>query len=262
MPRAVLGLGMRQAAGLKLARLLSMREEDFARLVREAEKDPLFERLRRAGALSRTPFPRAYFTARRLAGRELAAPVRGLGDLLDGRSDLVRLMRKAGRERFEECFLQEDGMSDEERGRRCGLSVQEARMLREMIDRITILSGFESAAPAPPKTFSAVAGIGLEKGQPHLRFFHRDVWKGSYRVAQDRLRVETAAMTQAERGRAQRLAALVADRPGLSDEGLRRELAARWQIRLSRRSIAQYRKDLGLPSSRTENPSANAARTR
>ena len=53
MPRAVLGLGMRQAAGLKLARLLSMREKDFARLVREAEEDPLFVRLLRSGVVSR-----------------------------------------------------------------------------------------------------------------------------------------------------------------------------------------------------------------
>ncbi|MEK9145089.1 MAG: hypothetical protein AAB339_05725, partial [Elusimicrobiota bacterium] len=60
----------------------------------------------------------------------------------------------------------------------------------------------------------------------------------------------------------ERLAALVTERPGSSDEGLRRELASRWQIRLSRRSIAQYRKDLGLPSSRTASPSSNAARTR
>ncbi|MEK7656294.1 MAG: hypothetical protein AAB412_00920 [Elusimicrobiota bacterium] len=330
---------MRQAAGLKLARLLSMREKDFARLVREAEEDPLFVRLLRSGVVSRTPFPRAYFTARRLAGRELAAPVQGLGELLDGRSDLVRLMKKAGRERFEECFLREEGMSDEERGRRCGLSAPQARRLREFLDRITIRCDFERPASAPPKTFSAVAGIGIEKGEPHLSFFHRDIWKGSYRVAADRLAEQRASLPEAERGRMERLlrrlellnrrkttlyraletlasaqsaylktgdplqrqpltqrslatalgvdpsalnrlisnksvelpwgteapmkallpsakalalerlAALVMERPGFSDEKLRVELASRHQIRLSRRSIAQYRKELGLPKS-------------
>lgn len=49
-----------------------------------------------------------------------------------------------------------------------------------------------------------------------------------------------------------RLFELVEERPELSDEGLRTEMAQRFSVHLSRRSITQYRKDLGLARKRRD----------
>lgn len=336
-------LALRQSASLqgrlKLARLLSLSEEELGRLAVELESTPLFAALGAAGAVRLTPFPQAYFTARRFAGRRLMdAGGAELARLLDGRSELVRLMRRVGRERFEACFLSREPLSDAERARRCALSPEEARLLRDFVDRLFIRSELLDAPEPPPATvFSTVAGIAIERGRPVLRFFHREVWKGRYAVDEERVRaylaerpgerakveatlsrlafldrrkttllrvLEELLRAQAEflrsgdparrapltqraiaaavgadpsvihrliankavelpwgteaplkalfpSGKAlarQTLAALARAEPALSDEGLRRALAHRHQIHLSRRSVAQYRKELRLGS--------------
>lgn len=335
MPKLGLKTGLRLYGGLKLARLLEMREEEFAKLARELEKKPAFERLQRAGVLSRRPFPKAYFAARRWAGWNLQPASEGLGELLDADSDVVRLLRRIGRGRFESAFLRNEA-SDQERARRCGITPAEAKRLRELLDRLYIKEQFETQAPPPAKVFSAVAGIALDGGTPVLKFFHREVWKGEYAVDEQRLK---ALLASAEPGEARRLSRfaqrvgflgrrqttlykalqaliqaqagwlttgdplkrqpltqrslatalgvdpsainrllsnkslelpwgteapmkalvpsgkavsrervgeLARKRPELSDEELRQVLAAEFQIHLSRRSVAQYRQDLGL----------------
>ncbi|MBI4425305.1 MAG: hypothetical protein HY554_16365 [Elusimicrobia bacterium] len=337
VPRLALTTAMRLQGRLKLARLLEMREEEMARLARALEADPLFERLARAGALSRRPFPGAYFAARRWAGWSLAPASGGLGDLLDSDSAAVRVLRRIGRERFEESFLRAEGLTDAQRARRCGVSTADAALLRALLDRLYIREEFEPApGPAPARVFSAVAGVGLEGGKPVLRFFHRDVWKGEFAVDERGLEALVRRVSREEGARLERFArrlvflgrrqttlykalqallsaqaewlatgdplkrqpltqrslaaalgvdasainrlisnkavelpwgteapmrcllpsaktlaiekleALARRRPDLSDEGLRRELASGHQIHLSRRSVAQYRQDLGL----------------
>lgn len=342
MPKLGLRTGLRLYGGLKLAKLLEMREEDFAKLARDLEADPAFDRLARAGVVSRRPFPKAYFAARRWAGWNLAPASEGLGDLLDADSEPVKLLRRIGRKKFEECFLESEG-SDAGRARRCGITEEQAAALRELLDRLYIKEQFETPAPPPAKAFSAVAGIGIDGGEPVLKFFHREVWKGEYAVDAERLK---AVVGQAEPGEARKLSrfvqrlsflarrqttlykalqALIAaqadwlktgdpsrrqpltqrslavalgvdpsavnrlianksvelpwgteapmksllpsgktlarervcelarGRPELSDEALRALLAAEHQIHLSRRSVAQYRQDLGVgPRGRRE----------
>lgn len=327
---------LRVLGGLKLARLLGMRDEEMARMVGELEGDPLFARLRAEGVLSHPPLPRAAFAARRLAGRELSRDSGALGEVLDGRSDLVRLMRSVGAEKFEECFLKGERLSDAERARRSGISPEQARLLRELVDRLYIRSEFETPAPAPPRTYAPVAGIVLEDGAPRLSFFNREAWKGAYKIderllAEFRRRLSEDARPPLERfvrrlglanlrqtslhrallamvaaqakylksgdpldrqpltqrGLAaaldleasalhrliankavelpwgteaplksllpsaktlakERLSGLIAEKPGLSDQSLREAMAVRHEVHLSRRSIAQYRKELGL----------------
>jgi len=321
---------------MKLARLMEMPEADLEDLAKRIEASPLFARLSAAGVLALSEFPAARFAARRCAGYGLRISGGGLPELVDGNCDLVRLMQGMGQERFEEWFLGEKAFSDEERARGCGISVAEARRLREFADRAFIQGEFETSAPAPEKVFSAVAGIELEGGQPVLAFFHREIWKKRYRVNQDRLAEYLAAMPRAEAGKVKNLlhrleiveqrkttlyrlleevlksqaeylrtgdparrqplsqrsiaAALEADpsvinrlisnksvrmpwgmeaplaaffpsakdinrerlyelaraNPGWKDEELREEMARSCGVRLSRRSIAQYRKELGL----------------
>lgn len=325
--------------GLKIAYTLEMPEKEFEAKVRALEADPLYAPLRAAGALVLEPFPGAFFAARRNAGRELgAAAAAELPTLLDGQGDVAKLIERVGQERFEECFLQDGAMSDEERAGICGITPQDARRLREFVDRLYIQAEVGGAAPAaaPPKVFSAVAGIELREGRPVLAFFHREVWKGRYTVDEERLRLFKDTLPAKEQRKAvslvrtlaflerrkstlyraleviletqteylasgkpeqrrpltqsalsqrldslpsvifrlvsnksvrlpwglevplksllpnekllarERLHELALAMPGLSDEALRREMESRFGARLSRRSIAQYRRELGL----------------
>jgi hypothetical protein len=320
---------------MKLARLLEMPERELEKKIRELEGGELFRRLMGLGVLTVAPYAQARFAARRAAGRELAASAEGLPELLDGRGDLAALIEKVGAERFQECFLGDEALSEAERARRCGLSTEDAARLRAYVDKLYVqeeLAG--AAAPAPAKTFSAVAGVAVSGGKPALGFFNREIWKGRYRVDEAKKRALTAEdarraekllkelsfvdqrkstlllvleavlAAQAEYfvsrdpGRRKPLAQnsvakdlgispsvlnrlisnkcielpwgleaplrdlfpsakallrgrlfdLAKDRAGASDEELRRALAREFGAKLSRRSVAQYRKELGLAS--------------
>ncbi|MCX5797094.1 MAG: hypothetical protein NTY77_16500 [Elusimicrobia bacterium] len=332
MPKMSLRASMSLQGRLKLAHLFEMPEAELAELARKLESHPLFARLRSAGAVRLTPFPKAYFTARRFAGWGLRTESAGLPELVDGNCDFVALMRKIGQKRFEDCFLKEGGLSDPERARRCRVTVAEAQKLRRFLDRAFLQGEFERPAAAPATVFSSVAGIGVAEGQAVISFFNREIWKGRYQV--DESRLAGLPPEQAERCRAflkrlqfidqrkttlyrllealvegqaeylrsgeperrqpltqravavalgvepstinrlvsnksvqlpwgleapmkalmpsakavalDRLDALARARPELSDEDLRRELARKHHIFLSRRSITQYRHDLAL----------------
>ena len=321
---------------MKLARLLEMPEADLEDLARQIETEPLFKGLTASGVVSLSEFPNARFAAKCFAGYGLKTSSGGLPELVDGNCDLAHLMQSVGQERFEEWFLGAEALTDEDRARGCGITVEEARKLREFLDRAFIQAEFETPAPAPEKVFSAVAGITLDGDKPVLAFFHREVWKKRYRVNKDKLAEYLRRMPPAEAGRIrnllsrlkfveqrkttlfrlleetlrlqaeylrtgdparrqpltqramaasldadpsvinrlisnksvqmpwsleaplstffpsakeinrERLYALACAKPGLTDDNLRIELERRHGVRLSRRSITQYRKELTL----------------
>jgi hypothetical protein len=114
-----------------------------------------------------------------------------------------------GQENFEENFLRdEEGRSDSERARRCQITPDEARRLREFVDRLYVQSEFsDSNQAAPSQTFSAVAGIDMENGRPVLGFFNREIWKGRYRVNEGKRAELIRSLSDADARRAEKLIA-------------------------------------------------------
>ena len=322
---------------LKLARLLEAPESELAEAVKRAEATPFFQRLLAERVVRVDPFPKARFAARRFGGWGLRTSSEGLSKLLDGRDELLELIRGIGQEEFEACFLNGEGLTDAERARRCSIRSADCARVRAFLDKVYIQEELEGpAAAAPAKTFSAVAGISVEHGKAVLAFFNRDIWKGRYAVDEARLsellrrvppadarrldallkrlshidrrkstlyrvleevvaeqaaylvsgdpgarrpfsqkslaeRVESspsvvnrlianksvqlpwgmeaplkAFLPSAKSLLRDRLHDLAVENPRLSDEDLRRALAEDGGVLLSRRSIAQYRADLGL----------------
>jgi RNA polymerase sigma-54 factor len=190
---------------MEIASVLEMPEAELGERARAIEADPIFKRLAAAGVVTASEMPAARFAARRFAGRSLRLSGDGLPSLVDGNCDLARLMQRVGQEPFKQWFLGEGAFSDEERGRGCGITPDEARMLREFVDRAFIQGEFEATAPSPEKLYSAVAGIRVEDGKPLLAFFHREVWKQRYRVNKGRLAEYLGAVPKAEAREARNL---------------------------------------------------------
>lgn len=336
--------GARAAAAVmgavKMGQLAAMSEEEFEKDLKELEGGRIFQLLKTSGAINLAEFPAARYAARQYAGYGLKLSGGDLPELADGNGDLVALIQGIGQEKFEACFLKDAVMGDVERAEECDVSVADAVRLRDFVNRAFIQAEFESAPEAPAaKVFSAVAGIEIKDGEPALAFFHREIWKGRYKVDAEKLAQLRAGLAPAEQNRVEkllrklefadkrkttlyraleillgvqaeylttgepgrrrplsqktlaknlevcpsiinrlvsnksiqmpwgmeapmcvllpsskevnleRLYAIASEKPELSDEGLRAELKARHGVALSRRSVAQYRKDLNLAAS-------------
>ena len=324
---------------IKMAQMAQMPEEEFEKLLKELESCRFFDLLKASGAINLSEFPSARYSARRYAGYGLKFSCGNLPELADGKGDLVGLMQKIGQGKFEACFLKDALMDDVERAEECGITVADAARLRDFVNRAFIQAEFEGAAEAPAaKIFSAVAGIEIENGIPVLAFFHREIWKGCYKVDGEKLSGLLHGLPDSERDGIEkvlkrvvladkrkttlyralevlisaqadylvsgeperrhpflqktlaenlevdvsvlnrlisnksiqlpwgtevpmklllpspkkinldRIYTLAVESPELSDEALRVELKARHGVELSRRSVAQYRKELALPT--------------
>jgi len=323
---------------MKLARLLESPESELERRVVALEAGALFGRLLESGVVVKQTPEHVRFASRRFAGRALRTMSEGLPELADGNGDLAKLMQSIGQEDFSSVFLGDDGKTDAQRAKLCGITTADARRLREFVDKLYVQSEFEAPAPQALKdpTFSALAGIAIEDGKPVLAFFHREIWDKRYLINDERRRdlaldlpardakraesllreleyidqrkttlyrvLEAVLETQADylvSGAAERrvpltqkalsdrldispsvLNRLIANksvelpwgleaslsvfvpsrksllrdqlhdlalaRPELSDEGLRAEIKGKHGVELSRRSITQYRKELGV----------------
>ncbi len=322
---------------LKMAHMAEMPEEEFGKLLKELEGNRYFRLLKASGAINLAEFPSARYAARRYAGYGLRSSCGDLPVLTDGKGDLIRLIQGIGQEKFEVYFLRDAPMSDIERAEECSISVKDSERLRDFVNRVYMQVEFEGVVEAPvSKVFSAVAGIQIENRVPVLAFFHREIWKGRYKVDGDKLSELLRGMPDSERAGVEkvlkrvefadkrkttlyraleilistqadyllsgeperrlpflqktlaknlgvdisvlnrlisnkslqmpwgteapmsvllpspkkinlaRVYALAVENPGLSDEGLSVELKVQYGIELSRRSVAQYRKDLAL----------------
>jgi len=325
---------------LKMAHLAGMSEAEFEKFLKEMEGGRIFQLLKNSGAINLAEFPAARYAARQYAGYGLKLSGGDLPELSDGNGDLVGIIQGIGQEKFEACFLKDAVMSDVERAEECDISVADSGRLRDFVNRAFIQAEFEGPVEAPAaKVFSAVAGIEIKDGEPALAFFHREIWKGRYKVDSEKLALLLPGLEPAERNRVEkllrkiefadkrkttlyraleilinvqadylvsgepgrrrplsqktlaknlevdpsvlnrlvsnksiqmpwgmeapmsvllpsskvvnleRLYSIASEKPELSDEGLRMELKVRHGVALSRRSVAQYRKDLSLAAS-------------
>jgi hypothetical protein len=302
---------------LRLAHVLRMPERDAEAEIQDLESSRAFQLLREARVVSLQPYPRMRFGTRRFEGCELRASGTDLPEVLDGRGDLVRLMENIGQDRFEEYFLRAEALTDHERALACEISPEQAKQLRELVDRLYVQSEFEARGASQPaeRVMSAVAGVEIENGRPVLAFFHQareaegllfrlDLLERrkstlyqalemllaaqadylatgdpgrrvplTQRTVAARLGVAPSSFSSVVSNKAiqlpwgleaplktlmpspktvflERLYDLAAEKPDLTDVGLGRELARRFGARLSRRSVAQYRSDLGLAGRR------------
>ncbi len=173
---------------MKLAQMAEMSEDEFESILKKIENNRFFQLLKASGAVHLAEFPNARYASRLYAGYGLKLSSGDLPELADGKGDLVGLIKGIGQEKFEACFLKDAVMSDVERAEECNITAADVARLRDFVNRAFIQAEFEGKAAAPDsKVFSAVAGIGIENGVPVVAFFHREIWKGRYKVNGEKL---------------------------------------------------------------------------
>lgn len=186
------------AGRMKLARLFTLDDESYAGELAALESDESFAALKAAGVVSLDSFSKSAFAARRFPGWRLGPPADGAAELLDGASDAAELLKRIGPERLRECFLEGSGLSRAEKAKRSGVTPTEAKRIEDFLTRLWVQEELGGKAPAAPSVgFSVVAGFVVEGGRPALRFFHREAWKGRWRVDQSSLRAWCSARPEA-----------------------------------------------------------------
>ena len=186
-------------AHLKLGKIFALSEPDFARLISEIEKDPLFAKL----VYPPDSGPRAIFKRRyphtRLSSNffelkeELESTARSVDveSLLDKRKGMIKLIRRIGRENFEKYFLyQETSQTIEEIAQICGMNVEEAREVQSLVIELDVHSDFSQGTKLDSPSgisYIPIAKIDLEEGVLLFSFFSSHLARGRYVVNRERL---------------------------------------------------------------------------
>ncbi len=174
---------MRTLGAIKLARLLKASETEFESEIKKIESAPLFQKLLTEGIIQIIPYAGAAFRTGKIEGPSPRSSD-GLPEILDGKGEMIPVIQKIGQEHFERYFLGDENFSVAETSLACGITLDEAVRLKELVNRLYIQSEFESPSDnSEPRTvFSTVARIEIAGGRPALAFFNREIWKGRYQI--------------------------------------------------------------------------------
>jgi DNA-directed RNA polymerase specialized sigma54-like protein len=148
---------------LEQASLLEMPEEEFNKLIIEAEGSPLFKKLyRKERIIHYQRYPRTDISPRFYQLNEEIAAGTGTLDiesLLSGKEDIIRQIQKIGLENFKRYFLYpEPGVSVEEVAQECNLELAEVEEINNLINEFSIMNEFYN-----PSALSSEHGIHYSK---------------------------------------------------------------------------------------------------
>jgi len=144
---------------LEQAGLLEMPEEEFNRLTAEVESSPLFKKLyRKERIIHYQRYPKTDLSPRFYQLNEEIAAGTGTIDiesLISNKEDVIRLIKKIGRENFKRYFLyHEPEVSAEEVAQECNLELAEVERINSLINEFSIMSEFYN-----PSALSSEHGI-------------------------------------------------------------------------------------------------------
>jgi transposase len=148
---------------LEQAGLLEMPEEEFNRFTAEVESSSLFKKLyRRERIIHYQRYPKTDLSPRFYQLNEEIAAGTGTIDieaLLSNKEDVIRLIKKIGRENFKRYFLYpEPEVSADQVARECNLELEEVERINSLINEFSIMSEFYN-----PSALSSEHGIHYSK---------------------------------------------------------------------------------------------------
>jgi hypothetical protein len=182
---------------LAAAQWIQMREPEVAREVGELETDPLFRELMYGRSSKGRVIRRSRWPASSLSGgfyefQEHLAVSSGdadIQDLVERHRNLLSLIRKMGREKFERYFIfGEDGLGLEEICERTGVEEAEGRRILDLVLEVGARSEFFTPSPDLATTglrYHCIAQIDTDPRDHDALFFrfHAPHWaRGRYAV--------------------------------------------------------------------------------
>jgi DNA-directed RNA polymerase specialized sigma54-like protein len=190
-------------ARVQTVQLLRLGETQIAELIREIESDPFFQRLLRPGnrdwkIIRFQPHPRTRLSDSFYEPDERTTPAGApsdLADLLNERREVLDLIRRVGREKFETHFLRaEEALSPEELAQTLGLAPPEVKRIQDFLLAFSVRAEFFDASgrtgtdPSLHRRVVRLARLGMDAdGEARFDLLSPHLARGRYDIRYDRL---------------------------------------------------------------------------
>jgi DNA-directed RNA polymerase specialized sigma54-like protein len=191
---------LRLMGRIQLAQIMSLSESEFAGIITEIEKDPLFQKLS-------SPIDKNYkvISLSRFANTSSAANFFSLNEeiskdksdydvqsLVESNKGIVTTIKKIGVTDFEKYFLyNEDCVSSSEAAKACGITQDEAEKINLLVNELAVKSEFYF-----PSKINSSFGVNYHKlasiekepaGEFIIKFYSPKYCAGRYRIDKDKL---------------------------------------------------------------------------
>jgi hypothetical protein len=187
---------------VKMAQAIQLRESEWARMLSEVERDPLFQDLLSAKIGDRRIIRYKRFSRTHLSGQFYESQdvnvVGGSGEspetLLSRKKHLLELIRRVGQEKFERYFLYRDESYPviEELAQTCNVTAGEAKELQDFVIEMSVQSEFYHPSALQPHNLVKPTLVGEiiknEDGAYSLSFFSPHLARGLYEVDSEMLK--------------------------------------------------------------------------
>ena len=187
---------------VKMAQAIHMRETEWAKILSEIERDPLFQELMGAQHGSERVIKYKRMGRSQLSGQfyemQDANVIGGGGgespeSLLDKKKHLLKLIQKIGQEKFEKYFLyREECLPIGEVAKFCDISESEALALHDFVMEMSIQAEFYHPSSLQPHNLVKPTMIGKilknEDGSYSISFFSPHMARGTYEINGDVLK--------------------------------------------------------------------------
>lgn len=181
---------------LKLARMMSLPEDEFAGIIREINDDPLFQELKRLTVIryKRFPGPSVAVSKTIPLNEEISpgSPSFGGGGELPDQAEVIPIIERLGKERFKRYFLNEnERITIAEIAEQCNITTEEARRVNDFVDKVYLENEFRQPQNNyRPRGISYTTVARIEKTDDGfvITSFGPDVSRGRWTIHEEALK--------------------------------------------------------------------------
>ncbi len=186
---------------VKMAQAIKLPESEWAKMLSEVERDPLFQELVNARAEGKRIIRFKRFAHTSLAGQFYdAQDVEVAGNtsvspeaLLENKKHLLGLIEKIGRENFERYFLyREESDSAEHIATVCGITLEQAQQVQDFVVDMSVQAEFYHPSTLRESEMTRPTLVGRiirnDDGTFSISFFSPHLARGMYEIDRDALR--------------------------------------------------------------------------
>jgi len=179
---------------LKLAYMMNLPEDEFARVIREINNDPLFQELKRLTIIRYKRFPGVSVFASKTVplNPEISSGFSSpRGELFDN-EDVLPIIERLGKENFKKYFLNNnERITSEEISEKCKLTIEETGKINDFVDKFYLENEFsQTPNNYRPKgiSYTTVAKIEETDNGFVITSFSADLTRGKWTIHEETLK--------------------------------------------------------------------------